>query len=248
MHGFNRPLGPIGSNVVAPLQTTSSGMMVTANKAVPGNEALDFKGYFKVETFPHNAVIYRPGDTNDRVYLLKTGRVRLMRLGKNSQRSVVSILRGGDLFGELFRPEGTLVEEMAVASGEAEVWSIEGRDFRAQLEARPSLSVDVVRAYAERVRSLRKRVLGLTFKEVPARLADTLLTLSEAHGERCPHGGEIDLRGITQQDLADLVGASRSFVSTLINEMKRDGVLGNVGRILCIRDQKALRKLASKEK
>ena len=248
MQGFSRPLGPIGSNVIVPIQTTSSGMMVTANKVAPGQDQIDFKGYFKVETYPHNSVIYRPGDTSDRVYLLKSGRVRLMRLGKNSTRSVVSILRPGDLFGELFRPEGSPIEEMAVASGEAEIWSIEGRDFRAQLEARPTLAVDVVRAYAERVRGLRKRVLGLTFKEVPARLADTLLTLGEAHGERCPHGGEIDLRGITQQDLADLVGASRSFVSTLINEMKRDGVLGNVGRILCIRDQKALRKIASKEK
>ncbi|MFL5350253.1 MAG: Crp/Fnr family transcriptional regulator MrpC [Hyalangium sp.] len=248
MHGFNRPLGPIGSNVVAPLQTTSSGMMVTANKIVPGQEAIDFKGYFKVESFPHNSVIYRYGDTTDRVYLLKSGRVRLMRVGKNGTRSVVSILRPGEIFGEVFRPEGTTIEEMAVASGEAEVWSIEGRDFRAQLEARPALALDVVRAYAERVRALRKRVLGLTFKEVPARLADTLLTLVEAHGERCPHGGETDLRGITQQDLADLVGASRSFVSTLINEMKREGVLGNVGRILCVRDQKALRKIAGKEK
>ncbi|MBN1210883.1 MAG: Crp/Fnr family transcriptional regulator [Myxococcaceae bacterium] len=248
MHGFNRPLGPIGSNVVAPLQTTSSGMMVTANKLAPGQEAIDFKGYFKVESFPHNSVIYRYGDTTDRVYLLKSGRVRLMRVGKNGTRSVVSILRPGEIFGEVFRPEGTSIEEMAIASGEAEVWSIEGRDFRAQLEARPALALDVVRAYAERVRALRKRVLGLTFKEVPARLADTLLTLVEAHGERCPHGGETDLRGITQQDLADLVGASRSFVSTLINEMKRDGVLGNVGRILCVKDQKALRKLAGKEK
>src|SRR5687767_15707664 len=112
MHGFNRPLGPIGSNVVAPpLQTTSSGMMVTANRIVPGQEVIDFKGYFKVETYPHNSVIYRPGDTADRVFLLKSGRVRLMRLGKNSQRSVVSILRPGDLFGELFRPEGTTIEE-----------------------------------------------------------------------------------------------------------------------------------------
>jgi CRP/FNR family cyclic AMP-dependent transcriptional regulator len=248
MHGFNRPLGPIGSNVVAPLQTTSSGMMVTANKIVPGQEAIDFKGYFKVESFPHNSTIYRYGDTTDRVYLLKSGRVRLMRVGKNGTKSVVSILRPGEIFGEVFRPEGTSIEEQATASGEAEVWSIEGRDFRAQLEARPALALDVVRAYAERVRALRKRVLGLTFKEVPARLADTLLTLVEAHGERCPHGGETDLRGITQQDLADLVGASRSFVSTLINEMKRDGVLGNVGRILCVRDQKALRKIAGKEK
>ncbi len=248
MVGYSRPLGPIGSNLVPPMQPTSSGMLVTANKVVPGNEVLDFKGYFKVETFPHNSVVYRPGDTADRVYLLKSGRIRLMRLGKNSQRSVVSILRPGDLFGDLFRAEGTPIDEMAVAAGEAEVWSIEGRDFRAQLEARPSLAIDVIRAYADRVRGLRQRVLGLTFKEVPARLADTLLTLAEAHGERCPHGGETDLRGITQQDLADLVGASRSFVSTLINEMKRDGVLGNVGRTLCIRDQKALRKIASKEK
>src|SRR4051812_19443984 len=130
MNGFTRPLGPIGSNVVAPLQT-SSGMTVTANKIVPGQEVLDFKGYFKVETFPHNSVIYRPGDTSERVYLLKSGRVRLMRLGKNSVRSVVSILRPGDLFGELFRPETTAVEELAVAAGEAEIWSIEGRDFRA---------------------------------------------------------------------------------------------------------------------
>jgi CRP-like cAMP-binding protein len=249
MHGFTRPLGPIGSNVVAPVQHTSSGMLVTAaNKLVPGQETLDFKGYFKVETFPHNAIIYRPGDTTDRVYLLKSGRVRLMRIGKGNSRSVVSILRTGDLFGELFRPEGSPVEELAITSGEAEVWSIEGRDFRAQLESRPAMAVDVIRAYAERVRSLRQRVLGLTFKEVPARLADTILTLADAHGERCPHGGETDLRGITQQDLADLVGASRSFVSTLVNEMKRDGVLGNVGRILCVRDQKALRRIAAEEK
>jgi len=248
MHPFNRPVGPIGSNAIAPMQATSSGMLVTATKLGTPPEVLDFKGYFKVENFPHNAVIYRPGDTSDRVYLLKAGRVRLMRVGKNGSRSVMSVLRPGDLFGELFRPDGAAVEELAVAAGEAEVWSIESRDFRTQLEARPALALDVIRAFADRVRSLHKRVLGLTFKEVPARLADTLLTLSEAHGERCLHGGETDLRGITQQDLADLVGASRSFVSTLINEMKRDGVLGNVGRTLCVRDQKALRRAASEEK
>ena len=89
MQTFNPPMGPIGSNAITPL-TTSSGMLVTANKLVPGQEALDFKGYFKVEPFPHNSFIYRPGDTTDRVFLLKTGRVRLMRLGKNSGRSVVS--------------------------------------------------------------------------------------------------------------------------------------------------------------
>lgn len=245
MHSFPRP---IGSSTVVPLQTTGSGMTVTPNRIAAGSEAVDLRGYFKVEAFPHNAVIYRPGDTTDRVFLLKNGRVRLMRIGRNGNRSVTAVLRAGDLFGDLFRSEGIPTEELAVAAGEAEVWTIEGRDFRAQLESRPALAMEVIRAYAERTRQLQRRTLGLTFKEVPARLAETLLVLSEAHGERCPHGGQTDLRAITQQDLADLVGASRSFVSTLINEMKRDGMLGNVGRILCIRDPRALAQAAAQEK
>jgi CRP/FNR family cyclic AMP-dependent transcriptional regulator len=213
-----------------------------------GSDVVDFRGYFKVDTYPSNSIIYRPGDPAERVYLLRRGRVRLMRAGRDGSRSVLAVLRGGDLFGEVLAGPGAMHEELAVASGEAEVWSIPNAEFKSLLEAHPSLSVDIIRAQSDRVRLLRRRLLGLTFKEVPARLAETLLQLAETLGEACPHGGELDLRGVTQQDLADLVGASRSFVSTLINEMKRDGSLGNVGRILCIRDRQALRKVASREK
>jgi CRP-like cAMP-binding protein len=227
----------------APVPNRAMGM-----PAAPPQEGGDFRGYFKVETYPHNSVIFRPGDPADKVFLLKSGRVRLIRLGKGASRSVVSILRAGDLFGDMMRPEGAQTEELAVAAGEAEVWSIDGRVFQQLMQSRPQLAVDVIRALNDKIRVMRRRLLGLTFKEVPARLAETLLQLAETHGERCPHGGEYDLKGITQQDLADLVGASRSFVSTLINEMKRDGHLGNVGRVLCIKNTKSLRKIASREK
>ena len=56
------------------------------------------------------------------------------------------------------------------------------------------------------------------------------------------------LHGITQQDLADLVGASRSFVSTLINKMKRDALLANQGRLLVLRDEEGLNRVAAREK
>ena len=171
-----------------------------------------------------------------------------MRLGKNSQRSVVSILRPGDLFGELFRPEGTPIEEMAVAAGEAEVWSIEGRDFRAQLEARPTLAVDVVRAYAERVRVAAQARAGPDLQGGPG-----------AAGGHPAHPGRGPRRALparrrdrpARHHPAGPGGSGGRLAlvrSTLINEMKRDGVLGNVGRILCVRDQKALRKIASEEK
>lgn len=235
--GAKPAVAPMASNIVA------------APSVPIGAEVVDFRGYFKVDVFPHNAVVYRPGDPANRIFLLKRGRVRLVRTGRTSARSVLAILRAGDLFGEIALGDASLTaEDQAVASGEAEIWSIDAVEFKGLLESRPTLALDIIRSQNERIRHLRRRLLGVTFKEVPARLAETLLQLGETLGERCPHGGELDLRGVTQQDLADLVGASRSFVSTLINEMKRDGYLGNVGRILCVRDQKALRKIASKEK
>ena len=245
MEALPRPSGPIGANAVFPRPAPRSGMIVTPPKAVNAPaEPFDLHGIFRAESFPNKAVIYAPGDALDRSFIVKSGRVRLMRYRPHAGRSVTDFLRPGDFFGDLFGAEAQTAEDFAVAAGDAEVWVLDRRDFRMQLQMRPQLALQVLETYAGRTRSLQRRVIGLTFKEVPARLADTIVTLAETHGERCPHGGELDLRGITQQDLADLVGASRSFVSTLINEMKRDGLLGNVGRVLCVKDQRALRKAA----
>jgi CRP/FNR family transcriptional regulator, cyclic AMP receptor protein len=219
-----------------------------ASPSLPAADVVDFRGYFKVETFAHGSAIYRPGMPADKVFLLRSGRVRLLKQGKGKSRSVLSILKPGDLFGEVLRPDGSVMDDLAVSSGKCEVWSIEGRDFRALLEARPALAVDVIRALNERVRQLRQRVLGLTRKDVPARLAEMLIALAQAHGERLGPGNELCLHGITQQDLADLVGASRSFVSTLINKMKRDGLLANQGRLLVLKDEAGVDNLAQREK
>src|SRR5512140_3621877 len=50
-----------------------------ASPSLPPADVVDFRGYFKVETFGHSAVIYRPGMPADKVYLLRSGRVRLLR-------------------------------------------------------------------------------------------------------------------------------------------------------------------------
>lgn len=221
-----------------------------AHGYVAAGEVVPLRNYFRVEQYPSGSVIYRPGDAADRAYLLRSGRVKLLRSGtpQSVHQPLLALLRAGDLFGEVLQGPDAVMGEAAVAQGETEVWSIEGRDLQALVEARPPLALEVIRGLNERGRSLRRRTIGLTFKEVPARLAEEILALADSHGEHCPHGGEVDLRGITQQDLADLVGASRSFVSTLVNEMKRDGLLGSVGRTLCVRNRRALEELAATDR
>ena len=208
-----------------------------AAPSLPTSDVVDFRGYFRVETFAVGQTIYREGAPAEKLYLLRAGRVRLVD-GRGRRRQLHALLRPGEFFGDALRAEGAVAEETAIAVGKCEVWSIEARDFRTIIEGRPALAVDVIRTLGMRVRELGRRVRALTRKDVPARLAETLLTLWQQFGER--EGEEMCLYGVTQQDLADLVGASRSFVSTLINEMKREGLIAARGRVLILGNEAGL--------
>src|SRR5256885_13754656 len=70
-----------------------------ASPSLPAADVVDFRGYFKVETFAHGSVIYRPGMPADKVFLLRSGRVRPLRQGEGQGRSVPAILPPGDPLG-----------------------------------------------------------------------------------------------------------------------------------------------------
>ena len=237
----NAPAMP--KNLIAEFDPDS--LLGTPKKQIQiGEDIIDFRGYFNVENYAANQIVYRPGDVSGRIHLLKRGRIRLLSDLQGGFQAITAFLKAGDLFGELSLGESALTEETALCSMECEVWSMTGEALQSLMERRPSLALDLLRIQGARLRKMRRRLHWLTFKDVPARLAATILELSDELGEPCAHRGQSDLRGVTQQDLADLVGASRSFVSTLINEMKRDGYLGHVGRTLCVRDVQGLKRLA----
>jgi len=200
---------------------------------------------FEVLDFKDRDTLYSPAGGHDRLYLLRTGRVRLVRAVARSHAAVQAILSPGDVFGGPAASASGVPNETAVASGDCAVWSFNPRSLQFLCEARPQLARELVEGLAERQRDMARRLEALTFKEVPARLAGQILALADDIGEASTHGGFRDIRGVTQQDLADLVGASRSFVSTLVNDLKRDGILRSYGRTIVIADVARLQALAA---
>jgi CRP/FNR family cyclic AMP-dependent transcriptional regulator len=198
---------------------------------------------WRVEEYRLGATLSPGVGDVDRFYLVKRGRVRLLRPSVDGRHALVAILGPGQALGGLRDLSGA-AGEIAVAGSDAEVWSIDAAHLQQLCAMDPAAAVDLMHGLNGGMRDMHRRVVALIASGVPRRLSETLLTLGTRYGEPCTHGGAIDLRKVTQQDLADLVGAGRSFVSTVINEMKRDGWLGNVGRTICLRDLSALRKAA----
>ncbi len=91
----------------------------------------------------------------------------------------------------------------------------------------------IISLISQRQQFLEQKLESLVFKDVQARLAETLYELAGHYGEKCPHGFELDIR-LTQQELADLVCAGRPVVSTLLNQFRDQGILAYDRDFICI--------------
>lgn len=222
--------------------------MLNAHNSSWDESIIDLRGYFQIKTYSKKSTIYSIGDSLKEIHILKQGRVRLTRplnpLKRHGDHVVTEILPSGELFGNMTFDADHIAEESAITAEDAEVWSIGAQELSSLMSTRPELAIEFFRIQSSRLGQQARRKHWLTTKDVPARLAATLVELADIFGSVIPAKQEIHLSGITQQDLADLVGASRSFVSTLINLMKQDGYLFSIGRNICIPSKERLNVLA----
>ncbi len=89
---------------------------------------------------------------------------------------------------------------------------------------------------------MERRLERFAFKRVETRLAEVFHELSSGFATRCTHGFGEHLR-LSQQELADLVGASRPVVSTILNRLKEQGVLNYNREYVCVRQFKEIEQL-----
>ena len=175
-------------------------------------------------TFTYNAVIQKPGDPGNRFYVIRSGVVVVRRPGQDRTPVVVDVMGPGDAFGELPTRDGiSSTDSFVVRSRTVDVLMISTDVARTLLHTRPSFAVDLARAYDQHLRVLEAR-LGVG-ADAGVRLAEVLLDLADRIGTTVD--GVLGIDNVSQSDIADLVGATRSFVCTLLNELKRKGVLNN---------------------
>jgi len=104
---------------------------------------------------------------------------------------------------------------VATALEPCELWRMPAREFRKLSRHHPGFTLEVARSLSGKAILFSAKIESLLFKSIPARLAETLAALAERFGTRVDHGWRIDV-SLTQQNLADLIGASRQHVSSAL--------------------------------
>ncbi|MDO8893794.1 MAG: Crp/Fnr family transcriptional regulator [Nitrosomonas sp.] len=178
--------------------------------------------------------LYRQGDHCTYVFWIKSGIVKLSHLTTQGTEITIALLRKGDVIGHL---QGDSVhqemEETAQALGEVSYCRLAYSDFKAMLSNHAELAWHVFEETYARKQKIERKLRTILTQPVEMRLAATLLELAEMFGIRCTHGYALEIH-LTQQDVADLIGASRPVVSTILNDFRNRGMLDYTRDQICI--------------
>jgi CRP/FNR family transcriptional regulator, cyclic AMP receptor protein len=208
---------------------------------VPPQDVLRDCPTARIMAFRRGGTIYRQGQSVRAVFCVLEGQVTLARESRQGTTLTTAALAAGDFFGSALG-DASGADDTAKAKGAVSVWRVPIEEFQRLLLSHPAVSWDLVSILARRQRQLEKRLEGFAFKGTEARLAETFRELSGGFATRCEHGFGTHLR-LTQQELADLVGASRPVVSTILNRLRKKGVLGYNREYVCVRRIEDLEEL-----
>ena len=188
-------------------------------------------------------VLFNEGDQGDRLYVIGEGKIKLGRRSSDGRENLVAILGPGEMFGELslFDPGPRTMTATAVA--ETQLMGIGHDDLSGLLAGRPEVAKVLLAALAKRLRRTNENLADLVFSDVPGRVAKALLDLSERFGRPTDDGLRV-AHDLTQEELAQLVGASRETVNKALADFAGRGWLKLEARAVLLLDVDRLRRRA----
>jgi CRP-like cAMP-binding protein len=188
-------------------------------------------------------VLFHEGDPGDRLYVIVEGKVKLGRTSGDGRENLLAVLGPGEMFGELSLFDPGPRNATATSVSDAVLIGLGSDDLVTWLTGRPDVSRQLLRALARRLRRTNENLADLVFSDVPGRVAKALLDLSERFGRPTDDGLRV-AHDLTQEELAQLVGASRETVNKALADFASRGWLRLEARAVVLLDIDRMRKRA----
>lgn len=174
--------------------------------------------------YPTGAWVFRRGDPPDALYVVSTGRLRVVAPSPGADDITLATLGPGSIFGEIALLDGRPRSAGVVVTADCVLLRIERAPFMAMVCARPDLAMALIQALAGRVRQLSRDVEEGASLAGRGRLARHLLRLARMSGRSDGEHITID-EHLPQAVLASSLGLSRQTVNRLLQELQSEGLI-----------------------
>jgi CRP/FNR family transcriptional regulator, cyclic AMP receptor protein len=188
--------------------------------------------------------LFSEGDQGDRLYVIVEGKIKLGRSSSDGRENLLAILGPGEMFGELSLFDPGPRTATATSVGDSRLIGLGHDALEPWLLRHPEVAQKLLNALARRLRRTNETLADLVFSDVPGRVAKALLDLSTRFGKPADDGVLV-AHELTQEELAQLVGASRETVNKALADFASRGFLRLEARAVVILDLERLTRRAA---
>ena len=183
----------------------------------------DFNAMMRITRRRRGEWIFLLGDPADSIYFLREGRIKITALSEDGQEVLHEIIGPGEMFGDMSAILDIPRTTSAQALEASLLCKIRRKDFETLLSMYPELSFQLLKSVGLRLKQAEAQLVNVICNDVSRRVRETLIDLMVKESGTLPDR-PIKIK-ITQQDLANLIGASRQKTWQTLKELEDSGVL-----------------------
>lgn len=172
--------------------------------------------------------VFRQGDPGGSIYVIRAGKVRVVKESNGRQRVVIT-LGPGDFFGEMAVVTGGPRSATAEVIEDAELLKIPAGKLQEMVAGSAEIAIRLIRHLAERLEHANQLIDVLVEDDMAARVILALQeALQAAKGSAAPD--------ITDEDLALKLGVGKTKVRAVLRRLTRVGLIEVSGGFVLVRD------------
>ena len=172
------------------------------------------------KAYPRNTTIIAAGDPTDALYIVISGRLKVMMSDDEGREVILAILGQGEFFGEMGLIDEAPRSATVIAIEPCELLTISKLDFKKCLAENFEIGVGVMKGLVKRLREADKKIGSLALMDVYGRVARLLMEMAET-----VDGQRVVVKKLPKQDIAKMIGASREMVSRVMKGLEVDGYI-----------------------
>lgn len=169
-------------------------------------------------------VIFFEGDVSDKFYIINEGKIKTFKHTREGKEQILYILAEGDFIGDLSLLKKSTFQYNAEALEEVNVCTLSKDDFDRILKDNPEICLRILESVHDRLVNLENLVQTLSTKDVEARIAGLLVSLSESFG-RLQDGKIILDMALTREEMANFIGVTRETISRKLSGLQDEGLI-----------------------
>jgi len=210
-------------------------------RGLDDGSAASLRGTMSPVKISKGNTLFKEGDEGDRLYVVLEGKLKLGTASGDGRENLLSILGPGEMFGELSLFDPQPRTSTATAVTDARLLALSHDQVIGLITAHPRVALELLERLAQRLRRSNEVLADLVFADVPGRVAKAIIDLGTRFGSQKEDGLHVN-HDLTQEELAQLVGASRETVNKALADFASRGWVRLEPRAVVVMDYERLLK------